>query len=110
MEWGEGHLAWLVARRNLDEEPARGRFRHMIAIALNFNARVRDDEGEFYRSFEDIYYEDNGREVRLQEYDQKRMADVARDKKKRVSANCIRMAIMVIALYATIRKCLQLIN
>ena len=39
----------------------------MIAIASNFNARVRGDEGDFYRSIEDIYYEENGREIPLQE-------------------------------------------
>lgn len=76
----------------------------MIAIASNFNARVRGDEGELYRSIEDIYYEENGREIPLQEYEQKQMADVVRDKKKLFYANCIRMAIMVIALYATIRS------
>jgi len=73
----------------------------MIAIAPQFNARVRGDEGEFYRSAEEVYYEENGREVQSQEHDLKRMA---RHKKKRFYANCIRVAIMLIVLYLIIRK------
>jgi hypothetical protein len=76
----------------------------MIEIAPKFNARVRGDEGEFYRTAEDIYYEDEGREVPWQEHEQKRMAEVASHKKKRFYANCIRVAIMLVVLYLIIRR------
>lgn len=106
MERGGGEGNWLGWSHGeiWTKNPPEELIRHMIAIASNFNARVRGDEGELYRSIEDIYYEENGREIPLQEYEQKQMADVVRDKKKLFYANCIRMAIMVIALYATIRS------
>jgi hypothetical protein len=45
---------------------------YMIEFAPTFDARVRGDEGEYYRSSsEDYYYEEEGREVSRAEYEQR---------------------------------------
>jgi len=101
--WSGVEAAWLGWSHGeiWTKNPPEELIRYMIAIAPQFNARVRGDEGEFYRSAEEVYYEENGREVQSQEHDLKRMA---RHKKKRFYANCIRVAIMLIVLYLIIRK------
>ena len=54
----------------------------MIAVAPKFDARVRGDEGEFYRTADEVYYEEDGREVPWEEREQQRMTDVARHKSR----------------------------
>lgn len=76
----------------------------MIDLAPKFNARVRGDEGEFYRTADEVYYEEDGREVPWQEHEHKRMAEVERHKKKRFYWNCLRVIILLIALYLIIRR------
>jgi hypothetical protein len=44
---------------------------YMIEIAPKFSARVRGDEGEYYRSLEDYYYEEDERQVPRAEYEQR---------------------------------------
>lgn len=86
------------------KNPSDELIRYMITIAPKFNARVRGDEGEFYRTTEDVYFEKEGREVPWQEREQKRMAKVTRHKRKRFYANCVRVIILLIVAYFFIRK------
>lgn len=57
---------------------------YMIKIAPKFGARVRGDEGEYYRSsVEDYYYEEEGCEISRAEYEQ-RAAKRARNPWQRI--------------------------
>ncbi|MBN8710192.1 MAG: hypothetical protein J0I10_12455 [Verrucomicrobia bacterium] len=49
----------------------------MIDLAPRLGARVRGDEGEFYRSPDDYYFEEDGREVSRAEYEQRERERVA---------------------------------
>ena len=70
----------------------------------NGSARVRGDEGEFYRGIGDVYYENAGREVSWQDQEQQRMVNVARVKRRRFIFNCIRVALVVFVAFLLIRR------
>lgn len=104
--WSGADDAWLGWSHGeiWTKNPPEALIRHMIAIAPKFNARVRGDEGEFYRTADEVYYEEEGREVPWQEHEQRRMADIARHKTKRIYWNCVQMAMILTALYLLIRR------
>ena len=105
-QWSGAEGAWLGWSHGeiWTKNPPEELIHHMIAIAPEFHARVRGDEGEFYRSAEDVYYEEDGREVPWQEHEQKLMAEVAGHRKKLFYGNCLRVAIMLIVLFLVIRR------
>jgi len=96
--WSGAEDAWLgwSSGEIWTKNPSEELIRYMISIAPKFHARVRGDEGEYYRTLEDVYYEENGTEIPWEQREQQRAAEVARRKKKRFYANCIRMTILAI--------------
>lgn len=70
LEWSCGE----IRSRNPSDEVIR----YMIGLAPRFNARVRGDEGEFYRSLEDYYYEEGGRELSWEEHEQREREHAAK--------------------------------
>ena len=104
--WSGADDAWLGWSHGeiWTKNPPEELIRYMLTIAPKFAARVRGDEGEFYRSLEEVYYEKEGREISWQDQEHRRMADVARHKKKRFYANCARVLILLIVVYLLIRR------
>jgi hypothetical protein len=86
------------------KNPSEELVRYMISIAPRFGARVQGGEGEFYRTAEDAYFEQEGQEVTWQEQERRRVAEVAKYKRKQLIIKCIMVVIMVVALYRLIRK------
>ncbi len=72
--WNSRDDAWLGWSNGeiWTKNPPEELISYMIEVAPKFAARVRGDEGEYYRSSaEDYYYEEDGREVSRTEYEQR---------------------------------------
>ncbi|RBP37664.1 hypothetical protein DES53_11346 [Roseimicrobium gellanilyticum] len=77
---------------------------YMIEIAPKFGARVRGDEGEYYRTLDDVYYEEDGRVVSQEEQNQRQAASAAFHKKKRLMWNILRLLLLLMAAYFLTRQ------
>jgi hypothetical protein len=103
--WSGAEDAWLGWSHGeiWTKNPSEELIRYMIDIAPKFAARVRGDEGEFYRTIEDVYYEEEGEEVSKAREEQRR-AEVARHKKKQFYMYGVRLIILLIIAYLFLRK------
>jgi hypothetical protein len=104
--WVGGQDAWLRWSKGeiWTKSPSPELLRYMIEIAPAFAARVRGDEGEFYRTPDDSYYEQDEREVSPREHQQDAQARIARARRKRLVANLLRLLLLLLAAVLLIRS------
>lgn len=95
---GDAWLGW-SSGEIWTKNPSEELIGYMIKIAPKFSARVRGDEGEYYRTLEDVYYEEEGCEVSSQEQAQKQAAAIAFHRKKRLVWHCIRIILLLLTAY-----------
>jgi hypothetical protein len=86
------------------KNPSEELIGYMIEIAPKFGARVRGDEGEYYRTLEDVYYEEDGHEVSMEAHNQKLAAAAAFRRKKQWIWHCLRLLLLLMAAYFLTRQ------
>jgi len=97
LAWSDGEI-WA---KNPPDELAR----YMVGIAPQFGARVRDDDGGYFRALNDKYYEEeDGREISWQERQQTLKAEFAHTRRKRFYVDLVRIFILLVVAYLLIRK------
>jgi hypothetical protein len=84
--WSDGEV-WT-------KNPDQALLEYMISIAPALGARVRGDEGEYYRTIDDYHYEDENGEISAADWAERKSASRRHDK--------VRLVLKYIIFYAVI--------
>ena len=80
---------------------------YMIEVAPKFAARVRGGDGEYYRSLEDYYYEEDDRQVSRADYEQRMRDNWKHRQRWSIVVNCVRFSFLAFVIFLVIRAYLS---